>query len=640
MQLSARAISPWLIGSSLLVFVAQLVLSPVQRSASHLPWVSVAFGCMLLSLVLVTRGLSCGPLRAPRWPDLFLIALLPCVLSSVLVSPAPALSASLASAWAAALLAGLVMRRFMAEGAGLGLLMLLVLVPALDALRQGWGLSSLPVAEQAARADDNVLALRLVLLVPLLLLLARARGSRPWRTRATGPLLAAVGLPLGWVVFHDLESRAVVLIGIALCLLMLPVSGRRAGWMLVGFLLGIVATVLVGAAESQTAGLAEGSAAAGRLQIYEAALELIGRAPLLGHGLGSFLLLYPALRAPGDRTIGNLVHNDYLQLWLEGGVLFLVWLLLLAAACLVHWLRLARAFARDADDEAAHERWAALLVAAAILVHALVNFPLYDPATLLILIAAAALGVRESPRRSGDGEESMQPSSIGSGRSLMGAALLLLVPAWLYSLLTASAFVVLLRVPALPFLPPPAVSASFQYEWAGHLRDLGVGGDMPAAGLALLTAEAWRRAPEDAPASLPRSALDLYREALRDAPFVMDHYFQTARLMQESGLGDRAERIEVLEAGLERNPYAASLWWTLAWELTQAGRWEEESAERREQWLPRCEDMLRSEPRELRNFLALLPPAEREQVRKRAPGCARWLEDAAAPAEELRTPGR
>ena len=58
--------------------------------------------------------------------------------------------------------------------------------------------------------------------------------------------------------------------------------------------------------------------------------ELIKQAPLLGHGFGSFALLYPAVRTEFG-SAGLVAHNDYLQIWMEGGLflfaLFVAWVL-------------------------------------------------------------------------------------------------------------------------------------------------------------------------------------------------------------------------------------------------------------------------------------------------------------------------
>lgn len=63
--------------------------------------------------------------------------------------------------------------------------------------------------------------------------------------------------------------------------------------------------------------------------------------PLTGTGLGTFKLLYPAVRSPQEISSGGeLLHNDYAQFLLEGGPLFALLLLALAilSAWRVYWL--------------------------------------------------------------------------------------------------------------------------------------------------------------------------------------------------------------------------------------------------------------------------------------------------------------
>jgi O-antigen ligase len=69
-----------------------------------------------------------------------------------------------------------------------------------------------------------------------------------------------------------------------------------------------------------------------RVQLWHAAVELIGQSPLLGIGLDNFLYRYPVLMPPGSAFEPNLSHPHdlVLQFWLQLGVLGLIalgWLL-------------------------------------------------------------------------------------------------------------------------------------------------------------------------------------------------------------------------------------------------------------------------------------------------------------------------
>lgn len=64
-----------------------------------------------------------------------------------------------------------------------------------------------------------------------------------------------------------------------------------------------------------------------RQPVWASAWALILERPIAGHGFGLFKYLYPSIRTEWV-TGGDFVHNDYLQLWLESGVLGLVLTLL------------------------------------------------------------------------------------------------------------------------------------------------------------------------------------------------------------------------------------------------------------------------------------------------------------------------
>ncbi|WP_126452075.1 O-antigen ligase family protein [Sulfuriflexus mobilis] len=72
-----------------------------------------------------------------------------------------------------------------------------------------------------------------------------------------------------------------------------------------------------------------GSAGLDRLYIWQASWSIIKESPWLGHGPGMFSLLYPQYRLPEEISGGKYVHNDYLQIWLEMGLLGLLILIAL-----------------------------------------------------------------------------------------------------------------------------------------------------------------------------------------------------------------------------------------------------------------------------------------------------------------------
>lgn len=68
-----------------------------------------------------------------------------------------------------------------------------------------------------------------------------------------------------------------------------------------------------------------------RFIIWEASYNLLKQSPWVGTGLGTYSLRYPPYRHPEDDNFGAYVHNDYLQIWIEGGLpalLFLVFIMI------------------------------------------------------------------------------------------------------------------------------------------------------------------------------------------------------------------------------------------------------------------------------------------------------------------------
>lgn len=130
-----------------------------------------------------------------------------------------------------------------------------------------------------------------------------------------------------------------------------------------------------------------------RLMLMKSAWLMIQDHPWLGTGLGTFRLLYPQYRYPGEAaTAGGWVHNDYLQFWQEAGLPML--LLLLGLAAWVAWSIWKTL--RDAGPDAL-PRLGYLAAIAAILLHALVNFLFFFVlVSTLVGLYLARLSVHDS----------------------------------------------------------------------------------------------------------------------------------------------------------------------------------------------------------------------------------------------------
>lgn len=139
-----------------------------------------------------------------------------------------------------------------------------------------------------------------------------------------------------------------------------------------------------------------GTAEQHRWLMLEAALRLIlEQGGLTGSGVYTFSLLYPAVRDPLEQTtMGLYVHNDFLQLLLEGGVFLAVPLVvLLGWLCVQVWGMLRR-------GQLHGERFGYLAAAGVILAHGLVNFSLYilPLGMMLAVLLGCAITATKKPQ--------------------------------------------------------------------------------------------------------------------------------------------------------------------------------------------------------------------------------------------------
>jgi len=263
-----------------------------------------------------------------------------------------------------------------------------------------WGIWQVLVGGEARasahfESANSLAGLMAVLSVPVTLsLIARpALGGRAaclaifaaasWAAQSRGASLAVlVGLAVGtagaWLGGARLSSRGVA---------------YAVGAAAVGCLLFVGAATMSRAAPTAAAATAPAPAPVSvdrresldsRLELYRASFAAWRSSPILGTGYLSFPYVLEAARpqVPSYEGAGTFfVHNDYLQTLQELGVVGLAALLAMLAAPFVLFLR-------------RRKRWsahAALTLSmclggiAAMGAHAMVDFPFYVPATLLVL---------------------------------------------------------------------------------------------------------------------------------------------------------------------------------------------------------------------------------------------------------------
>ena len=114
-----------------------------------------------------------------------------------------------------------------------------------------------------------------------------------------------------------------------------------------------------------------------RLNIDRDALHMFARKPMLGWGLRAFPVVYPQFRTFYTNFFVNEVHNDYLQLLVEMGLLgfgAMLWFLI------VLYRRALRKIKNWTSDVSGAATLACVLASVGILVHSAVDFNLQIPA--------------------------------------------------------------------------------------------------------------------------------------------------------------------------------------------------------------------------------------------------------------------
>ncbi|MCZ6664667.1 MAG: O-antigen ligase family protein, partial [Gammaproteobacteria bacterium] len=121
-------------------------------------------------------------------------------------------------------------------------------------------------------------------------------------------------------------------------------------------------------------------------------LEMVKEMPLSGFGPGTFRVVYPGFGYEEDRSSRNYVHNDFLQVYAELGVVGLALCMVLAAAITVRWLKHRRVGgnAGDRNLESDGLFWGMVTLGS----HSFFTYNFYVPATLVMFGFVLARFVR------------------------------------------------------------------------------------------------------------------------------------------------------------------------------------------------------------------------------------------------------
>lgn len=192
---------------------------------------------------------------------------------------------------------------------------------------------------------------------------------------------------------------ALIISGSILSLVFL-ISGRRERQRLLFFGLALltgfaVAFYLAGTGLAESVGVGvRGQSLGHRFEIWASAWELFLQRPLLGSGIGTFPLRYPAVRSPLETsTTGHFAHSDILQLFVELGFFGALLFLLVPIVFVVN-------FGANVRKQGADFGLPLLAFCVVVLVglHGLVNFVIYQPLiafTVGLLIGVSGRGAKE-----------------------------------------------------------------------------------------------------------------------------------------------------------------------------------------------------------------------------------------------------
>lgn len=158
-----------------------------------------------------------------------------------------------------------------------------------------------------------------------------------------------------------------------------------------------------------------------RVDIWQAALALVARHPLLGTGYKTFFLTYPSVRLPTETYSGGfMVHSDPLQFWVELGLSGFVLFYVAGGLTVMRFFAWYRSGGRDPLTIALFAGCGAFIV------HSHVDFLLYTmPTMLAFALALATLTIRTQKKA---GENTAIPLSFAARLPAQAQAGLVLLP--------------------------------------------------------------------------------------------------------------------------------------------------------------------------------------------------------------------
>ena len=304
-----------------------------------------------------------------------------------------------------------------------------------------------------------------------------------------------------------------------------PGGGRRTASVLIGLVVALAAIFLLG----QHAGFLHFGTTSleSRMDYWRGAAAIARDHPWVGTGPGTFGSMYPKYKTAVTEE-AQAVHNSYLQMWSDSGVLAFIAFALLWIVAARDSFRLARQRVGDA---------AAMAVCGALTgwsVHGLVDFDLYAPGVALpaFILLGAVQGLKELPRT-----DSVTPRRRENwfGGAICTAVLVAVL--WTEGRALAADF---LRARAQELAPTNPVQALEVAKRAADLVPWNSRFESGVGDLAFL-------------AGKPDEAIVAYRDAIEDDPYRASGWWRLAEA-KRAAHGIDAEALQLLRKAVELNP--------------------------------------------------------------------------------------
>jgi O-antigen ligase len=215
-----------------------------------------------------------------------------------------------------------------------------------------------------------------------------ARRTIPW---ALGAALAAAACYLSGSRGSLIALAIGVAAGVAVSRRYLRWLAMAAGAVVIAAALGALGDGGAGGMDGSLPAVESGSA---RLAHWSAAIAMLVDDPVTGQGIGSYRLASPRW-APGSVNPSSHAHNEFIELFAEGGLAVGVPGLLLMAAMAVAALRVLGARNSDRVAQAAAASWLTLAA------HAFVDFDWLFPVLAVALAVAGGAVVGSRPPKAG-----------------------------------------------------------------------------------------------------------------------------------------------------------------------------------------------------------------------------------------------